>query len=44
MLKKFGMKDSRPVRTPMPIGHKISKNDDSKEVDQTTYKSMIRKL
>ena len=41
ILKKFGMKDSRPVGTPMSTGHKLSKNDDSKEVDQTTYKSMI---
>ena len=28
----------------MSNGHKLSKNDDSKEVDQTTYKSMIGKL
>ena len=38
------MEDSRLVGTPMSIGHKLSKNDDSKEVDQTTYKSMIGKL
>lgn len=44
MLKKFGMKDSRLVETPMSIEHKISKHDDSKEVDQTTYRAMIRKL
>ena len=28
----------------MSTGHKLSKNDDSKEVDQTTYRSMIGKL
>ena len=28
----------------MSTGHKLSKNDDSKEVDQTTYKSVIGKL
>ena len=38
------MEDSRLVGTPMSIGHNISKNDDTKEVDQTTYRSMIRKL
>ena len=41
ILKKFGMEDSKHVGTPMTTGHKLSKNDDSKEVDQTTYKSMI---
>ena len=40
----FGLKDSRLVGTPMSIVHNLSKNDDSKEVDQTTYISMIRKL
>ena len=44
ILKKFGMYDPRLVGTPMSTGHKLSKNDDSKEVDQTTYRSMIGKL
>ena len=44
ILKKFGMEYSRPVGIPMSIGYKLSKNDDSKEVDQTTYRSMIGKL
>ena len=38
------MEDSKAVGTPMTTGHKISRNDDSKEVDQTTYRSMIGKL
>ena len=38
------MEDSRPIGRPMSIGHKLSKNDDSKKVDQTTYRSMIEKL
>ena len=38
------MEDSRLVGTPMSIGHNLSKNYDSKEVDKTTYKSMIGKL
>ena len=44
ILKKFGMEDSRIVGTPMSSRHKLSKNDDSKEVDHTTYRSMIGKL
>ena len=35
ILKNFGMKDSRPVGTPMFNGHKNSKKDDSTEVNQT---------
>ena len=38
------MEDSRTVGTPMSTGHKVSKNDDPKEVGQTTYRSMIGKL
>ena len=44
ILKKFRMEDSKLVGTPMSTGHKISKNDDSKEVNQTIYRSMIGKL
>ena len=38
------MEDSRLVGTPMSTRHKLSKNDDSKEVDQATYRSMIGKI
>ena len=38
------MEDSKLVGTPMSTGHKLSKNDDSKEVNQATYRSMIGKL
>ena len=44
ILKKFRMEDSRPFGTPMSTKNKLSKNDDSKEVDQTLYISMIGKL
>ena len=44
ILKTFRMEDSKLVRTPMSTGHKLSKNDDSKEVNQTTYRCMIGKL
>ena len=38
------MEDSKPVRTPMCTRLKVTKDDDSKEVDQTLYRSMITKL
>ena len=44
ILKKFGMEDSRLFGTPMSTRHKLTKNDGSKEVDQTLYRSMIGKL
>jgi hypothetical protein len=44
MLKKFQMEDSKPVGTPMVTGCKLSKFDDTKDVDQTVYKSMIGSL
>lgn len=44
ILKKFGMEDSKPFGTPMCTRLKFTKDDDSKEVDQTLYRSMIRKL
>ena len=33
-----------PMNTPVSTGHKLSKNDDSIDVNQTLYRSMIRKL
>ena len=44
ILKTFGLEDSIPISTPMAIGHKLSKNDESVEVNQTIYRSMIGKL
>ena len=44
ILKKFGMEDSKLVGTPMCIGLKLTKDDDSKKVDQSLYRSMIGKL
>jgi hypothetical protein len=41
MLKKFGMEDCKPVSTPMVIGCKLRKDDESKEEDQRLYRSMI---
>jgi hypothetical protein len=35
MLKKFEMEDCKPVSTPMVTGCKLSKEDESKEANQT---------
>ena len=44
MLKKFKMEDSKPVSTPMVIGCKLIKDDESLEVDHTMFRSMIDSL
>lgn len=44
MLKKFQMEDSKLVSTPIVTGCKLSKVDESPEVDQTLYRSMIGSL
>jgi hypothetical protein len=41
MLKRFQMEDSKPVGTPMVTRCKLSKDDDSPDVDQSSYRSMI---
>jgi hypothetical protein len=44
MLKKFQMEDSKPVGTPMVTGCKLRKYDDSPDVGQSSYRSMIGSL
>jgi hypothetical protein len=44
MMKRFQMEDSKPVGTPMVTGCKLSKDDDSPDVDQSSYRSMIGSL
>jgi hypothetical protein len=44
MLKRFQMEESTPMSTPMVIGCKLSKDDDSPGVDQSSYRSMIGNL
>ena len=41
MLKKFKMEESKPISIPMVTGCKLSKDDESLEVDHTMYRSMI---
>jgi hypothetical protein len=44
MLKRFQMEDSKTVGTPMVTRCKLSKDDDSPDVDQSSYRSMIGSL
>ena len=44
MLKKFKMEDCKHVSTPMITGCKLSKEDESEQVDQRIYRSMIGSL
>jgi hypothetical protein len=41
MLKRFQMEDSKPMGTPMVTRCKLRKDDDSPNVDQSSYRSMI---
>jgi hypothetical protein len=41
MLKRFQMEYSKPMSTPMVTGCNLSKDDDSPDVDQSSYRSMI---
>jgi hypothetical protein len=44
MLKIFQMEDSKTMGTPMVTGCKLSKDDDSPDVDESSYRSMIGSL
>jgi hypothetical protein len=44
MLKMFQMEDSTTMSTPMVTGCKLIKDDDSPDVDQSSYSSMIDTL
>ena len=44
MLKKYKMEDCRPSRTPLTIGCKLSKDDESVEVDHAMHRSIIGRL
>jgi hypothetical protein len=41
MLKRFQLEDCKPVSTPMAVGCKLSKDDESKAVDPKHYRLMI---
>jgi hypothetical protein len=44
MLKSFQMEDFKPMSTPVVTGCKLSKDDDSPVIDQSSYRSMIGNL
>ncbi|GKE58768.1 retrovirus-related pol polyprotein from transposon TNT 1-94, partial [Tanacetum coccineum] len=41
MLKKFGLEDSKPMKSPMSSDTKLMKDEESESVDSTKYRDMI---
>ncbi|GJX03002.1 retrovirus-related pol polyprotein from transposon TNT 1-94 [Tanacetum coccineum] len=41
MLKKFGLEESKPMKTPMSSDTKLTKDKDCESVDSTKYRGMI---
>jgi hypothetical protein len=41
LLKRFGMKDAKPAKTPMGTDGHVDLNKEGKSVDQKAYRSMI---
>ncbi|GKC08775.1 retrovirus-related pol polyprotein from transposon TNT 1-94 [Tanacetum coccineum] len=41
MLKKFGLEDSKPTKTPMSTEIKLTKDDEADSVDSSKYRGMI---
>ncbi|GJW13431.1 retrovirus-related pol polyprotein from transposon TNT 1-94 [Tanacetum coccineum] len=44
MLKKFGLEDSKPMKTPMSSDTKLTKDEECESVDSTKYRGMIGSL
>ncbi|GKD47119.1 retrovirus-related pol polyprotein from transposon TNT 1-94 [Tanacetum coccineum] len=44
MLKKFGLEDSKPMKTPMSTETKLTKDEKGESVDNTKYRGMIGSL
>jgi hypothetical protein len=44
LLKRFGMKDAKPAKTPMGTDGHLDLNKGGKSVDQKEYRSMIESL
>ncbi|GJS99810.1 retrovirus-related pol polyprotein from transposon TNT 1-94 [Tanacetum coccineum] len=44
MLKKFGLKDSKPTKTPMSTEIKLTKDDEADSMDSSKYRGMIGSL
>ncbi|GJS93200.1 retrovirus-related pol polyprotein from transposon TNT 1-94 [Tanacetum coccineum] len=43
MLKKFGLEDSKPMKTPMSSDTKLTKDKECESVDSTKYRGMIER-
>ncbi|GKB13031.1 retrovirus-related pol polyprotein from transposon TNT 1-94 [Tanacetum coccineum] len=41
MLKKFGLEDSKPIKTPMSMETKLTRDEDGESIDNTIYRGMI---
>jgi hypothetical protein len=44
IIKRFCMEDCNPTETPIPLGTKLSKQDEGPTVDSTLYKSLVGSL
>ncbi|GJW50697.1 retrovirus-related pol polyprotein from transposon TNT 1-94 [Tanacetum coccineum] len=44
MLKKFGLEDSKPMKTPMSSDTKLTKDEECESVDSTKYRGMTDSL
>ncbi|GJV68002.1 retrovirus-related pol polyprotein from transposon TNT 1-94 [Tanacetum coccineum] len=44
MFKKFGLKESKPMKTPMSSDTKLTKDEECESVDSTKYRGMIGSL
>ncbi|GKA60200.1 retrovirus-related pol polyprotein from transposon TNT 1-94 [Tanacetum coccineum] len=44
MLKKFSLKDSKPIKTPMSSETKLTRDEDGEPIDDTKYRGMIGSL
>src|SRR3954464_4930939 len=44
MLKRFGLDDAKPMKTPMPTNGQLDLDPNGKDVDQKLYRSMIGSL
>jgi hypothetical protein len=44
IIKRFRMEDCNPTKTPIPLGTKLSKQDEGPTVDSTLYKSLVGSL
>ncbi|GJR37562.1 retrovirus-related pol polyprotein from transposon TNT 1-94 [Tanacetum coccineum] len=44
MLKKFGLEESKPIKTPMSSDTKLTKDEECESVDSTKYQGMIGSL